>query len=235
MPYISCMKKTTPFAFLLILANTAYGSSLPEELNAIESAWAINHYQTPSEDQEANYLKLIARAVTLQHEHPNAPETKIWQAILLASNAANESPLAALSSINQARSILEEVVKSNPTSMDGAALVTLGTLYYMTPGWPLAFGDKNKAEKLLKQALEINPNGIDTNYFYADLLINDQRTESAVHHLKMALKASVRPNQIFADQKLQQQALNALNKINGDNRNEDLLASYSNKQVSNKQ
>lgn len=228
------MKKTTLVASLLILANTAYGASLPEELNKIESAWAINHYLTATENQGPTYQELIARSITLQHEHPNAPEGKIWQAILLASNAANESPLTALNSINQAKGILEDVIKTNPTSMDGAALVTLGTLYYMTPGWPLSFGDKNKAEKLLKQALEINPAGIDTNYFYADLLINNERLESAAHYLKLALKAPVRPNQMLADTMLQQQALSALNKINGRHGNKELLASYSNKQSTNK-
>jgi hypothetical protein len=35
----------------------------------------------------------------------------------------------------------------------------------MVPGWPIAYGDTNKADALLKKALVINPNTIDANYF----------------------------------------------------------------------
>ena len=50
-----------------------------------------------------------------------------------------------------------------------------GFPYYQVPGWPVGFGDDEKAEQLLKQALAINPTGIDPNFFYGDFLL-DQGT-----------------------------------------------------------
>jgi len=37
--------------------------------------------------------------------------------------------------------------------MDGSAFVTLGSLYSMVPGWPIAFGNDLKAEQSLKKAM----------------------------------------------------------------------------------
>jgi hypothetical protein len=61
-------------------------------------------------------------------------------------------------------------IQLDPNASEGAAFVTLGSLYYMVPGWPIAYGDTNKADALLKKALVINPNTIDANYFYGDFL-----------------------------------------------------------------
>ena len=44
------------------------------------------------------------------------------------------------------------------------------------PGFPVGFGDDKKAKELLKKALEINPNGIDPNYFYAEFLFDEATT-----------------------------------------------------------
>ncbi len=70
--------------------------------------------------------------------------------------------------MKEAKSLFEEVIAQAPNTLEGSALTSLGTLYYKVPGWPVAFGDKEKAEQLLKQALTVNPNGIDANYFYGD-------------------------------------------------------------------
>lgn len=70
--------------------------------------------------------------------------------------------------MKEAKSLFEEVIAQAPNTLEGSALTSLGALYYKVPGWPVAFGDKEKAEQLLKQALTVNPNGIDANYFYGD-------------------------------------------------------------------
>nr|BFE97656.1 hypothetical protein GCM10020185_81920 [Pseudomonas brassicacearum subsp. brassicacearum] len=47
------------------------------------------------------------------------------------------------------------------------------------PGWPLGFGDSDKAEQLLQQALQLNPNGIDSLYFWGDHLYRQKRYSEA--------------------------------------------------------
>ena len=58
---------------------------------------------------------------------------------------------------------------------------------------------KAQAEKLLKQALAINPGGIDPNYFYGDFLSRQKRYAEARTALEKALAASDRPGRESAD------------------------------------
>ncbi|MBV2263899.1 MAG: tetratricopeptide repeat protein, partial [Thauera sp.] len=83
--------------------------------------------------------------------------------------------------------------------LDGSAYTSLGGLYYQVPGWPLGFGDDAQAEKLLKQALAINPGGIDPNYFYGDFLSRQKRYAEARTALEKALAAPDRPGRESAD------------------------------------
>ncbi|MFZ1873956.1 MAG: tetratricopeptide repeat protein [Chania sp.] len=63
----------------------------------------------------------------------------------------------------------------------------------------MGFGDKKQAESLLKQALQINPTGIDPNYFYGDFLLEQGRKADAKGYLQKALAAPARPGRELAD------------------------------------
>ena len=52
---------------------------------------------------------------------------------------------------------------------------------------------------LLKKALQINPDGIDPNYFYGDFLYRQGRTDEALQALEKALQAPARPARTDAD------------------------------------
>jgi Tfp pilus assembly protein PilF len=68
------------------------------------------------------------------------------------------------------------------------------------PGWPIGFGDDDTAEEMLRQALTMNPDGIDPNYFYGDFLAEDGRKQEAVRYLSRALNAAPRVGRPLADQ-----------------------------------
>lgn len=204
------MKKTTLVAFLIMVCSNAHATNIDTEINQIESQWANIYYSEKSAKQSEHFPALIKKTQELAKKHPTALEPVIWQAIIIATNAAFELPFTALDSIEKAKKLLEQSIKKNPRALDGAALVTLGTLYYMTPGWPISFGDQEKAESLLKQAIEINPTSIDSNYFYADYLLSKNDINGAQFYFQRALKSPVRPHQKYADTKLKNEALIAL-------------------------
>jgi Tfp pilus assembly protein PilF len=77
----------------------------------------------------------------------------------------------------------------------------------------VAFGDDEQAEKNLKQALQINPNGIDPNYFYGDFLLQDDRYDEAKTYLNRALQAPERPSRPLADAGRKQEIKAALAQI----------------------
>lgn len=97
--------------------------------------------------------------------------------------------------------------------MQGSAYTSLGSLYYQVPGWPLSFGDDDRAEQLLKKALTMNPDGIDPNYFFGDYLIERGNKEQAKTYLRKAMNAPARPGREVADAGRRREAQELLNSL----------------------
>jgi len=106
--------------------------------------------------------------------------------------------------------LLEAAEKIDPGVLNGSIYTSLGSLYYQVPGWPIGFGDEEKAEKYLKKALEIDPQGIDSNYFYADFLLEDDQPKKALEYLEKALAAPPRPGRPLADKGRRQEVQRAM-------------------------
>ncbi len=205
------MIKTTYVAILLLFSGLLCAEPLDVAVQQLESDWAKVYYTQSDQQQRQSLNRLIDRARNLSQQFPDSAETKIWHAVLLSTQAANLAPLDALLALDKAKALLEQSIKQKPTAMKGAAYVTLGTLYFMAPGWPVSFGDDSKAEKMLKKGLQLSPEGIDSNYFYAKFLLDQGKEKAALKHLKRALHAPLRKNQRFADLQLKQEALATLN------------------------
>ncbi len=189
---------------LLTISTTAFGAEpLPADIVQLQHDWANANYHTPEKEQEEAFKALAERAhqVTGQHAQSgqNAPEAMIWEAIILSGYAKAKGGIGALKQAEKARDLLLAAEKINPQALQGSAYTTLGSLHYKVPGWPLGFGDKKKARAYLEKALEINPDGIDPNYFYADFLSERGEYEKALQFYEKALAAAARPGREDAD------------------------------------
>ncbi len=176
-------------------------AALSDDLAGLQSEWAHIKYQVAGKDAKlAAIAKLEQKAAAVTAGYPDSPDAKIWEAIILATHANITKSLSGLPKVEKARDLLQEALKMNPRAMDGAAHMTLGSLYYQVPGWPVGFGDDKLAETHLKAALQINPNGMDTNYWYGEFLLDDGRAKDAVTYLNRALKAPIRAERKVADE-----------------------------------
>lgn len=198
-------------AILLLLAlnimpTHVKADSLTRAVQNIESEWAHIYYNVAKKQQVTQFKTLLAEVKGLNTQYPNQAELIIQQAIIIASNADNINPFSALQAVHQARKLLLRAIKLDPCASEGAAFVTLGSLYYRVPGWPVAYGDDDKAQKMLKKALAINPNTIDANYFYGDFLVTQGKQKEALTYFKRAMAVPVRATQVFADTQLHRQA-----------------------------
>lgn len=115
--------------------------------------------------------------------------------------------------VKDAKVKLELAIKLDANALDGSAYTSLGTLYYQVPGWPIGFGDKKQAELLLKKALQVNPTGIDPNYFYGDFLLEQGRKADAKIYLQKALAAPARSGRELADKGRHQDIQQRLDKL----------------------
>lgn len=194
---------------LLVLAGLACaGSALAAtadpafdaELLAIQQAWAdVNYGSAPGDARIEAFKQLEQRAEAFTKGHPGRPEALIWEGIIESSYAGAKGGLGALSLAKEARGNLEAALKLDPAALHGSAYTSLGTLYYKVPGFPLGFGDDDKAKDLLQKALKLNPDGIDPNYFYAEYLYEQDDYAQALEHLERAAQAAPRPGRETAD------------------------------------
>lgn len=177
----------------------AQAAPVDDAVAALQRDWETIRYQSPDKEREKRFEALSARAHEASQSFAGRSEPLVWEGIILSSWAAERGGLGALSLVKQARALYEKAIDIDPKALDGSAYASLGVLYHKVPGWPIGFGDKAKAESLIKQALAINPHGIDPNFFYAELLVDTGRAEQALPFLERALAAPPRPGRKLAD------------------------------------
>lgn len=218
------------FAFPALARAQEYGGQQPgvqpvqedpvmEQIRALQTEWAQIKYQIVGRDAQLEAVhRLEDEAAKVTQAYPDRAEPKIWEGIILSTDAGIVKGMSALGKVEKAKELLESSLRLDPRALDGSAHTSLGSLYYQVPGWPIGFGDDEEAEKHLKQALQINPNGIDPNFFYGDFLLQDDRPDEARTYLERALQAPDRPGRELADAGRRQEIKAALAKIrNGSN------------------
>ncbi|MGE8114172.1 hypothetical protein [Pseudomonas sp. NPDC086566] len=190
---IASLLAFAPFSWALDTAGT-------QHLSDLQQRWAQIQYQLPKEKRADAFEKLAADATAFVHQYPGAPEPLIWEGIIHSCWAGAVGGLGALGKVKAAKASLEQAIKLDPNALQGSAYTSLGTLYDQVPGWPIGFGDSEMADKLLRKALQVNPNGIDSNYFWGDHLYRQKRYPEATAALQKALQAPPRPGRELADQ-----------------------------------
>lgn len=185
------------FLFLYTSSTLADSSHL-DAVQKLQHEWAMAKYQTSSKKQLKKLSKLIDEAKDLHEQQPDNPEILLWYGMILTTYANIKGPVA-LSSLKEARKVLEQALKLDPNVGNGLAEAVLGSLYARAPNWPIAFGNKRKANIHFENALEIDPDGIDTNYYYGDYLILIGEYDKAKIHLDIADNADIRPEYSIQD------------------------------------
>lgn len=188
-------------------------SAMAADVSNLQARWAQIHYELPAKQQPKAYSLLADEARQLTKANPESAAAHIWQGIILSSWAGAEGGLGALGKVKQARAALEQALSLEPDALQGSAYTSLGALYYQVPGWPIGFGDDDKAAELLQKALTLNPEGIDSNYFWADYLVGQKRYAEAKAALLKAQSAPPRPGRELADQGRQQEIRELLNTL----------------------
>ncbi|MBL4761123.1 MAG: hypothetical protein JKY93_00315 [Gammaproteobacteria bacterium] len=185
---------------VIILSSLSYGETSQESVQYLQKEWAIDNYKLVGKAQKDAFIALIEQADKRVSEHPQSAELYTWRGIIKSTYAGVKGGLGALKYAKAAKSDLEKALELDASALQGSAYTSLGTLYFNVPGWPIGFGDDEKAEELLKKALTINPDGIDPNYFYGDYLRNEKRYTDAKVYMQKALQAAPRAGRELADQ-----------------------------------
>ena len=195
------MKKIVACLLMGALSQSVWALDAADQqrLSGIQQSWAHIQYEVPEDQRTAAFEKLAAQASSFTQQRQSVAEAWIWSGIVTSSWAGAQGGLGALSKVKDAKADLEKALTLNPKALQGSAYTSLGALYDRVPGWPIGFGDSDKAEQFLKLALQMNPNGIDSLYFWGDHLYRQKRYSEARTTLQKALQASPRPGRETAD------------------------------------
>lgn len=212
-------------ATLLIPAANAQsggGSALNASLAHLEHQWAHIKYEVKDSDaQYEAYKALAAEAAILVRQNPTVAEPLIWDGIIVSTEAGVAGPFDALGLAKDARDMFVKAGKIDDRALHGAVPISLGSLYYLVPGFPVGFGNDDKARRFLEQGVSIDPDGLDANYFYGDFLYRQGEYTQARKVLAHALAAPANPDRPVWDAGRRQEIKDALAKT------EQKLASHS--------
>jgi tetratricopeptide (TPR) repeat protein len=209
------MKTFLSFATLVWLLQTcllAHAQS-PTSALQLQQAWDHANFEIKDKKQRKEALETLAdTARQAMAQSSNDAAVYTWAGIII-STYAGEAGLSALKLVKEARSCFEQALNLDEQGTNGSAYTSLGSLYYQVPGWPLSFGNDKKAREMLSKGLEINPNGIDANYFYADFLMHEKDYEEAAVYFQRVLNAPPRPGRAAADASRKKQAREKLDEV----------------------
>jgi len=195
------MKKLTKtFTFILIFVSVCVHAQMNDAVLNLQKQWAIVNYQIPKDQQEDAFEKLAKIATQVVVNNPKNPHALVWEGIIYSTYAGVAGTFSAGKLAKHAKISYEKAISIDGSVLKGSAYTSLGVLYYKVPGWPLSFGNNKKAVKNLKKGLELNPNGIDSNYFYADYLYDEEDDyQAAKKYLTTAQNAPERSTRPLAD------------------------------------
>lgn len=194
------LKTIAAFLSTALLAAAPTFAGVDEDVVKLQHEWERVKYQTAPADQEKEFERLVGEADKAVARNPGRAEPLVWHGIIQASQAGAKGGIGALPIVKSAKRDFEQSLEINSAALDGSAYTSLGSLYYQVPGWPLGFGDDKKALEFLKRGLALNPDGIDSNYFYGDFLYRNGDLDNAERVLRKALQAPPRNGRKLADE-----------------------------------
>ena len=214
---MNLVKKIAFFLFLSGIFIQTVSAGVDEDVFQLKKTWEQLKYKTPVSEQEKGFELLLAQSEKVTAKYPGKAEPLVWQGIIEGTFAGVRNgirgQLAALSLVKDAKQHFEQAIQIDSHGSNGAAYTSLGSLYYQVPPWPIAYGDNDKAKEMLLKGLEINPDGIDANYFYGEFLFKSGELNKAAESLKKALLADPREGREIADEGRKKEINDLLKKI----------------------
>ena len=205
------------FMFLLAMAATtsatAQASTVDEALQDVEQRWAGAVYESTGRNKNKALATLLGDVRELASIYDDNPKAVAWHGIVAHACVRNHCKSNSSKLRREARDALLKAESLGPGPLGSLVYGNLGGLYAETSSSLGGFGSKVRGIGYMWKAIVLDPEGLDANYLYAELLVDEKRYKEAHEILLKASSAIVRPEHARADRGRRQQALALLRKV----------------------
>jgi tetratricopeptide (TPR) repeat protein len=208
--------RTFRFFYIFIICFVAHAGQAAvaaPTLNDIQAQWDTTNFALTGKAQIESFEQLQVASEAYTAANPGQAEGWVWRGIVDSSFAGAKGGLGALGLAKSARKHFDKAIAIDGYAMQGSAYSSLGSLFHNVPGWPLGFGDEVKAEEFFQKGLSLNPDGADSNFFYAEYLADQKKPEQALEFYRKVLNAPLREGRTVADEGRRKQAMAAMDDL----------------------
>lgn len=210
---IAALAASLPFVHI---ARASNDSKLDDDIRTLAESWADAKYLSKTDSERKEKMdKVGSQADRLVTHYPGRVEPLIWDGIVTSERASLTWGFTALNLATKARDILISAERQDPKALDAGAPTSLGVLYYRVPGFPIGWGDTEKARQYLEEAVKNAPKGRDAHYFYADFLFEQREYKQAEAVVMRALALPSHPERPIWDRYFPRVMEGLLEKIRG--------------------
>lgn len=201
------------FATTIAGVGTAHARSANSALGDIEDRWASAVYETDGRAKDAALSSLLDEVREYAAGHSGNPDAAAWHGIIARECLQARCGSGSARLQREARDALLRAEELDPGMLGGRVYANLGALYSEAPTMLGGFGSKVKGIGYMWKAIVVDPDGFDSNYLYAELLVGEKRLAEAREILLKVSAADERPEHQRADRGRRQQALALLQEI----------------------
>jgi tetratricopeptide (TPR) repeat protein len=194
---------------LTCLSANAFAQELKNDLTALVREFDAVQFEMPAgHDKFQAFEVLLRRADEVKRKFPGRAEPLCWEGWVLAAQSETIQDLSMLDKRAEAMSKLQAAVAIDPNVYNGAPHLSLGDLEFLGSlfPFPLTYGGKETARTHYQKALEMNPEGLETNLHFAHFLYSTKDFEGAFKHASAAANAPPMQGRIQADKVLRKEA-----------------------------
>ena len=204
-------ESVSEYILMLLLATifaapgAAHARTVEEALIDIEERWAQATYEATGRQKSKALTALLDDVREFASGHVSNPEAAAWHGIVAHECARTRCRSNPSKLRREARDALLKAESLDPGELGGLVYANLGALY--------ARKSSVRGISYMWKAIIVDPDGLDSNYLYAELLIDERRFAEARDVLRKASTTIARPDHLRADRGRRQQAIALLRKV----------------------
>ena len=201
------------FATVVSAFGAAQARSVDDSLRDIEDRWAHAAYEATGREKSKALVALLQDVRKFAAGHADNSAAAAWHGVVARECTRSRCRSNSSKLRREARDALQKAEALDPGALGGLVYAHLGALYTDAPSAFGGFGSKVRGIGYMWKAIIVDPDGLDANYLYAELLIEEERFGEARDILIKASSIEARPDHQRADRGCRKQAQALLRKV----------------------